>query len=355
MTIYEMPETQITADARGNMLTFTGTWGTTANAAYSSGSAQVSSTVGDKVTVKWTGRALWLLTEQNATSGTFSLTIDGVALPGVIIMGGAVQMYKVFQPIFRAAPGAGNAAHTSILTVVSGSITVDSLIIVSDALLQPTPGVLVCLGDSVALGNGSTDPTRFSYAARLAMLLGTRSAPGITLINKGLGSDNLYCKDATHAGGMYRMITDVIPNAPHFLTVNFGINDIYTNGGQATDFFRQYMALLQFIEDTMDTTQVIVAVGTPTPATPLFFGVSPSTSGSKDDNYLMAVAATRIAVQSFGWCRLADLHAVIETHDSFNIPNFTGVTFDVHPNDAGHGAAALEFYRAMTATDSGMY
>ena len=356
MTVIEVPETQTTPDAFGNMLTFNGTWASTANTAYSGGNAQVTSTVGSNVAIQFNNaRAVYLLTENSPTTGFFSIALDGVLYPGSVGTAGAVQMYRVLHPLMRNL-SLSSTPHTLLLTLISGSLTVDSVIVISGNLLTPTPGTVALLGDSVFFGNGSSDPTRFGMAPRLASLLGLRlNVPSVNMQNLGVPSDSLFCKDSTHLGLMHRLITGVVPLAPSHIVINSGINDIYANVGQPADYLRQTMVLLCAIEDIFDTTQVIVALATPTPIMPLYFGNSSSNQGTKDDNYLAAVEAARMAAQQFAWCRMADLYAVLENHESYNIPNQTGNTFDPHPNDAGHGLAAMEMFHALTAIDSGAY
>ena len=128
-----------------------------------------------------------------------------------------------------------------------------------------------------------------------------------------------------------------------------------SGSGATVDFYRQYITLLQFLEDTLDASKVSVAVGTMTYPTPNFTGISISQFGSKDHNYRMAIACVRMLAQRFSWLKLADHYAVMSSYPSYTYPNATGNTSDIHPNDAGHNAIAIEFDRALGSTTPGLY
>lgn len=343
MSVLEVQETDPS-------LTYTGAgWASAANVAYSGGTAQETSGAGQSVSIAFTGRALYLVTKcTNNGGGQFSVTVDGVVQPGVITTYVATSnLYaRIVVPVAR---GLDQGAHTVVLTQVAGMLSVDSVLVVSGGRLGVTKGTLVTVGDSWTAGSGAFTANT-AYATRMVAFLQGALKRGVLLVNKGVSGDCWYAADATHVGGMYRIVTDVAPNTPEMITFLFGANDLHPVGPgvNPSDFARYVHHALCLVEDVFDTSQVRVAVGTPGYLTSAqSYQVAPNSYyAMSSDNIELAVALVRQVVGMFPWCRLAAVYEAMDGRDTLMYPNSSGDT-GLHPNDTGHAVIGLEFARAL--------
>jgi lysophospholipase L1-like esterase len=356
-----------------NQMTFTGTWSLQSTTAASGGSWQKSTTFGDTVTVQFTGRALYLLCTTTKFYGAFTLTIDGVAVPGLFsttpasssALGSIPTYYRILMPLARNLV---DTTHTAVLTIFqtdanAGSyagLGVDSFIVLSGARGTPTTGNYVPIGDSWTNGVGATQYEN-GYPLRVQQWLGQQLKRGITRFSAGaVNGACLFTIDATHVGGHYQALSTVCTNTPEFLTILYGVNDLRQTyqGGSVGDYLRQTHSLLCFLEDALDTTQVRVAIGTPGYISGGYLSYKANVSlaavvgaaGSGIDAYEEAVRGVKQMGALFPWLRVADVYGAMGRRAGLVLPNAVG-DFGLHPNDPAHGVIAAEMFGALMGTN----
>src|ERR1019366_9372454 len=277
----------------------------------SSANLKVTTNIGDTCTITWTGRAMHLFTQTYYTRGPFTVTdnVNGAgAVPiygdfdcsnsptcadGTVSNGGYYN--RVSIPIIRGAPI--GSTHVTVLTAaqttyraVAGKtgISVDSVVVFDGPQLSPTIGNLVHIGDSQGVSGGSEDYYGNVYPWVNARGLQVSLQRSISLLNGCVGGNCWFGvpgaggANAT-VGGMYRTIgsdgtfTGVLAQAPEFLAVMFGANDLraqasggsYVGAGcSAADFARHVNNWCCMVEDALDLygaygTAVKVCVASP--------------------------------------------------------------------------------------------
>ena len=364
----------------------TGTWTTLSGTQYSGGTALQSTTNGNTLTLTFTGRSLYVLTQtyhhNGPTGGAFTFTIDGNQYGQVECQNDSTQASTVYPRVLvPLARGLADASHTLVITTtVLTNVTVDSFLVVSGAKQAPTSGLLVCLGDSWTRGSGAQDAGLSDYPNRLQSLVQSKLGRAVTLQRKGVGGDKLHCGDATNhgdsvqVGGMYRTFLDVLSSSalaanggyPEFLTYLFGANDLRSSLMSALDgsggnvspgtFGRHLLGVLCLLEDVLPVTATDgylckVAIGTPQYLAPWYHVHQAQASGLTTfsqglDAFEEAVAVTRSVVAQFPWCRLAQVYEALDGRDYLLYPNAANDQ-GLHPNESGHGVVAMEFARAL--------
>lgn len=352
-------------------ITYVGTWTTNNGITGSTGpSTHYTNVATDTVSYTFTGRSLYLLGWDDTAAGTYSVTVDGVLITGTIshytpTTGDLSHYLRVVQPLVR---GLSDASHTVKLTCLSGQLGVDGFLVVTGAKGAPTPGNYVALGDSWTYGTGATSPALGGFPALTSNLLAARLGRGLTAIAKGVSGDSLFCSDGAsanggnHYGGMYRAFSDVLPQTPEFLSIEFAANDLrpatlaaYT-GHSCTpaEFGRNLARLLTFLDDTLvlgadPNNQGVckVAVCSPGHLTPSLLVAPVGTAVMPGlDLWERAVDMSYAAAALFPSVRVAGLYAVMESRDQLLYPNANGDP-GLHPNDEGHGVIGLEVARTL--------
>lgn len=353
-TVTEVQETDPSISYSTSVTTLT-------NAGYSGGTA-VSISVGKTATFTFTGHALYLVTATDPTFGVIDATVDGVqTVYGVPCWNGAhpqalaQRYYGVLVPLFRAQQ---DGTHTVVLGSRFAGIPLDSFLVLSGPKGTPTPGNYVNIGDSWCDSGGASNGGTTGVAGwnqRLVSLLEGYYRRPFTHIKKGAGGDCWFATDravsggSIRAGGMWRTFADAVPNTPEVLTYLYGPNDLRWDhyGASPYDWARHMDAALCFCEDAFDVSQMKVAVATPGYLAAQAMFSTPNVNGGGMDNWQGAVIATHHVAAQHPWVNLAQVFEAMDGNDALVYPNSLGDT-GVHPNDAGHGVIAAEFFRALT-------
>jgi lysophospholipase L1-like esterase len=331
--------------------TLTGTWATQSSSAYSGGTRIASSTAGATATFAVSGRACYLLTSTQEAGGQFTVTVDGAAAaPGTCFGIGQNDRNRVLIPLFRNLT---DGAHTVVITAVgTAPVLIDSLLVVTGAAIAPVAGNLVALGDSITAGYGLANVVS-AWPARLGYLLGYKLGRPFTLFNKGISGDSLFCVDSGHVGGMYRLFSDVVPNAPEVLTIMFGVNDMMLNQQPSGEYAANLLRALEFVEDVFAVAQMAVVVCTPSYLAPAALLCAPSGNqsgyyaGTPSEHYRLALELVKTIVSLFSWASVAFVYETMDDADSMVYPN--GGFDSTHPGDGGHGVISVEVLRATIA------
>ena len=327
----------------------TGTWGSQANTACSGGTRIVSSTAGATATFSVSGRSCWLVSATQQAGGNYTVTVDGLpGVPGTCFGVGVAERHRTLFPLFRNLP---DAAHSVVITATtSAPVALDSLLVVSGATIVPVAGSLAALGDSVTHGYGLTNPVS-SWPSRLALLLGRKLSRPFALSDKGISGDCLFGTDASHAGGMYRVFSDIAPLSPEVLTIMFGVNDIFLQTQPSGEFAANLLSLLQLVEDLFAVAQMAVIVCTPPYVAPIGQTCAPGGNqsgyypGTANDHYRLAIEQVKQVASMFGWANIAYTYECMDEADSLIFPN--GAFDSTHPGDGGHGVMAIETFRSV--------
>jgi hypothetical protein len=106
---------------RPDIITYTGSWGLSAGRGLGDWKNDVQATAvnGSSAKVTFTGTAAWVYMPAEQSYGAFTVTVDGVAQPGVFTTqnGGAYQARQSKFSVTGLAPG----SHTIVITKTSGS------------------------------------------------------------------------------------------------------------------------------------------------------------------------------------------------------------------------------------------
>lgn len=124
-----------TYEDTNSFISYTGRWNPYPLASASGGSSRYSDQLGSTATFTFDGNQISLIYTAYGNRGTMDVRVDGV------LMGTVNQNTKALMPQQRwdspIIPGSG--PHTLVLTHASGAITDIDAIIVSDAVVTPTP------------------------------------------------------------------------------------------------------------------------------------------------------------------------------------------------------------------------
>jgi lysophospholipase L1-like esterase len=352
-------------------INYTASWTEVADAAAVNGFYKKTIVSGDSAVYTFPigTRSIWanmLINENNSgQSSNMQVLLDGVQQGDAQVYNYfdspiyPAQLYRCLIPIARGVDP--TVAHTVTLkNQTTFALMHNSFIYFTGAKGTPVAGTLICMGDSLTTGGGSTNAGQ-AYPAKLSWLLNYILKRNVTLTNKGVNGDYLIGTDGTHQGGTYRLMADVFANTPEFLCVMFGVNDLGTASqtGSAGQFARNLFNFLCFIEDALDTTPqagLRVAVGTPPyrapgmdmPRSPLTGTLAGRMYSQALDNYEVAVAAMRQTCALFPWVRVANCYEAADYRSYLTYPNNSSPTdLGNHHNNIGHGMLAQEFARAL--------
>jgi hypothetical protein len=343
-------------DAR---VSFSGSWAFTANAAASSPSGyNKSTTSGNICTITFTGRALYLYAFCWNGGGQFDITLDGVSYPGYRSCGTANVNGNFLRYLIPICRGLTDTTHTVILTVdnsISGAsgLTVDSFLAITGSRVTPIAGNLTCIGDSISFPNGTGPYQKGSgYIYQLQQQLSMLTKQSINFIAAGDNGDMLIGQDGTHPGGNRKVFTKAIANACQFTTLFYGANDfgiIYnTNANGFADYFKQQQAICCLLEDSMDISQCIVAMATPSYMTPYWQRPSTTQTPVSCSASALEVAVEQMAhlAVQFPWLRIAHVYEAMDRRGFMVQPN-SNDSYGLHPNDQGHMLIANELCSAL--------
>jgi hypothetical protein len=376
-----------------------GVWSTDANAGHSGSTAKYTTAAGASMTLTLPAttqaRAVYAVVYTKPGGSPFAVTVSQDAGVTNIDQGGGFTCYNtnvlgnthysVLQPLSRfldlTATGStvititastwGGAVYVGIesFIVITGPAATKGTPLVTAAPTAKLPGGVgyVALGDGWTYGNGGQLVAGVAYApggwaARASQMLQQRLARPVAFTRKGVPGDALFATtrasagDSILAGGMYRLFSDVLPAQPAYVSVQFGLNDLVTQGCGAGDYLRHIYAMMAFLTDCMDTTQVQVVFCTPgwitalaaqTPYAPANATVTTSAFPGPIKDTLESVAQGMHAlIGMFPWFTLARLLDAMDYKDSLLLPNSTN-DLGGRPNDLGHGVIAVEVARAL--------
>src|SRR5262249_5860630 len=157
--------------------------------------------------------------------------------------------------------------HTVVITALSTNVLmIDALVAISGTRSTPAAGLLTVLGDSWSNGATGASNAALAWPNQLGRMLQAKYQRNVTINNMGLTSDAMFGIENVHVGGMYRLLADaagVVANGallntlgtPEWLSLQFAANDLAGGGRGVTagDYIRNYTAMLQLIEDVLDT------------------------------------------------------------------------------------------------------
>ena len=353
-------------------LTFTGTWTTNNTNSPSggggsntrSGSFKSSNTTGDTVTWLATGRDLFVNIVHDGSYGKFAVTIDGVAQPGFFSGACTSASGSIFQTLTKLNTQGRltDGAHTVVLTVVGGNpLAIDSFVAVTGSLISPTAGALTALGDSWTANYGIAADFGF-----MSLILREMANQGVslTLTNRAVSGSCLASTYISPASGMAKVLANLAADAPQYLTILFGLNDLANPAGNTYygvgDYLKYYDGLLQFLQAAFDVNNMVVTVGTPQWALGLYYGggyqipngTNRTVSVSSLERYEGAVQSLRKLLLRYPWVRIANIYEALDYNADLLYPNNAG-DFGLHPNEAGNAVVAEEFVNAMLGYNVG--
>ena len=106
-------------------VTYTGTWGTSSSASYSSGSTRYSSTAGASASFKASGRSFGFVTTRASSRGKVKVYVDSV-YKGTVTLTSSTTRYRNIAYVFGYST---SATHTIKLVVYSGRVDVDAFVV----------------------------------------------------------------------------------------------------------------------------------------------------------------------------------------------------------------------------------
>lgn len=291
-----------------------------------------SSTVNATATVTMSGRCLYLIASTASAANSFSVMVDGVALPGVYstyaVQIAGLTLVRQLTPLVR---GLSDGAHTVVITLLTGSLIIDGFLIITGAKGTPVAGNVTVLGDSYVVGTGATTANIGGWAYILCRTMAALLRRPVTPIIKGSSGESLF--GSGQAGAQYRCVADFIGQQPEFGAILYGANDI-SNAVCIPDWIRNLTSMLTLIEDCLDTSQGTFAFGGPPLKGPELQNLTEQES---------TLQATRHVLTKFPWCRYVDVY---ETQDGRN-DIYDWTTTGLHPNDQGHALIAMVFARVL--------
>lgn len=333
-------------------------WGNSSNSAFSGGASMRTNHQGDSVTFNLPAcTACYLVHDLGLTTGgnggcLFGVTVDGVPQKGYwsMLSNSNSMGYRVITCLFRKR---SYKSRTVVLTnlTANGWMSLDSVVTCDDRT-KPTmqTGVWVPVGDSVTAKVGATTGDA-SYVDRCTYLMQVGYGREIQTINNALGGERWVGLDSTRPGGLYRLLQDVIPNAPEFVSLNLGINDIVAGGNWLpVEVGRHLVTGLALLEDSLNVEQMGIAVCTPPSVSEYVSGTSMpnARAGHPQVNYRLYVDDVPGLVPP--WAVTAFVHEATASDPVTLYPNAANAgntDFGTHLSDAGHGKAAVEVYRAF--------
>lgn len=349
-------------DAAG---TGAGSWSTDTNAGWSGGTARKTSTVGDKVTITWSGRSLYLFTGLFSSNNLdISVTTDGVTRSNTIATTeGGTTLYRAPVVIER---GLTDGPHTTVLQgVATGSyanLHINAVVIITGTRQTAGTGQYTACGDSWSVGTGAPVNASGGYVAKVRRQLAAVLQRDVASTVRGVGGAGLTTFSTQNIANGIQQITSAKADTPEFLSLGFGVNDIRTAAfGPATApglFGSLWRTTLCFTEDVFDVSSVKVCASTPGWLAPPIRYATRQTTGSLQagfvgglDTYELGVDAARQVFTEFPWLRVADIYAAMDRRTQLLYPNAAG-DLGLHPNDAGHGVIAQEIIRAFNPVAS---
>lgn len=339
--------------------TFAGTWSTDTNAGWSGGSANKSSTIGDSVTINWTGRSLYLFTAQASYLADLQVTTDG-AQRSALRSGVATPFGTVYRAPICIERNLADGAHTTVLrSVTTGTNTqifINSVVVVSGSRATATTGNYSACGDSWSVGSGAAVPSA-GYTDKVSRRMSAWLGRDIALTKRGISGAGLANKPATNStNAIQQVAAAVTANVPEMMTMLFGVNDLATTNSFAAQtpglFAENWRTTLQFVEDVFDTSSVKIAAGTPGYVSPAYrWGMRQNagtifTGAGGGDTYELGVNAARSVFAEFAWLAVADVYAAMDRRTLLVYPN-ANADLGLHPNEQGHSVVADELVHAL--------
>lgn len=338
-----------------------GAWATNSNAGWSGGSANQTTTVGDKVTITWTGRSLYLLNTLSNSGVDFTIATDGVTRNRTLSQYAETPQGSVLRSPLCVERNLTDGAHTTVLqSITTGSKTqfsINSIIAITGTRTAAGSGKLAICGDSWAQGVGAQVPSA-GWVNHLWRRLCTSQSRDLVLSNRGVSGAAIAGRSATNSSNAMQQLILVNGDQPEILALLFGVNDLVTINNVAPVespgvFAGLYRATLQFVEDLFDTTSVTVIAGTPPYVGPALRWVTRQAAGSLPvtanggEIYETAINLVRQVFSEFAWLHIADVYAAMDRRTGLVYPNYQG-DLGLHPNEQGHSVVADEFFHAYS-------
>jgi sialate O-acetylesterase len=186
---------------------------------------------------------------------------------------------------------------------------------------------VVCIGNSITNGAGTTDRNVYSYPAHLAGLLGS----GYNVLNCGNSGKTMSPQTGETSYWTQVSFTNAKNFNPDIVTIALGTNDA-TSGNwpsRRDRFHDDYVAMIQAFRQGGKNPQIFVCMP------------PPSTSGGREPNFPEMRQIIRTVAQEMG----------TDTIDFYNtlLPYFPATFPDaLHPNNDGASLMATVVYRALT-------
>ena len=198
-----------------------------------------------------------------------------------------------------------------------------------DETLRTNTIKIVCIGDSITSGLGLAEPTRQSYPARLATMLGPKWAtlnvgiPAVTCLASG---DKPLCNQPA--------IPTAMGMDPDVVVIMLGTNDATTNNWLHADkFVSDYVDLVNAFKGMWTHPQVWICTPPPTFTPPGSIVEDAVITDQLIPKIHEVAAKTGVSV--------IDIHAIMKDMEGF-FPD------KIHPNAEGALNIAEHVYRAIT-------
>ncbi|MCF0059964.1 SGNH/GDSL hydrolase family protein [Dyadobacter chenwenxiniae] len=348
-----------------------GSWASISAAGSLGGSHRKSTTIGDKVTISWTGRALYLYIVQDSGGADFTITTDGVTKQFKETCNERDSVHR--QKGFYRVPiclerdlfdGPHITVIQSVATTIQSTPTapafnlyVEGHVSISGIRTKPASNtrIINTTGDSWTVGVGATTLSN-SYVSLLVRELSRASKQEWTLNNKAASGAAIVNTDTNNIITIFEQIVSSNANAPNSLTIQSGVNSLrsFGNGESAGQFIGYLRTALMLVEDIFDTSEMKVVVGTPGFISSHFrmvkmtyFNTILTTASYSQGEYELAVRLVRGLKNQFPWLRIADVYAAMNEDPKLVYPNNDPFDLGLHLNNSGHGVVASPYIESL--------